>query len=89
MNYKIEFSDIALKNLRKLDPTSRKRILIYIRDVLAEIETPRILGKPLTGNLGEIWRYRVGYFRILCKIQDDKLTILIVKIAHRKDVYEH
>ncbi len=88
MSYKIELSDIALKNLRKLDHTARKQILEYISGVLSKIENPRLLGKPLTGNLGEFWRYRVGYFRILCKIQDNKFIVLIVKIAHRKDVYD-
>ncbi len=88
MSYKIEFSDISLKNLRKLESLAKKQILTYISDVLAKIENPRLLGKPLTGNLGEFWRYRSGHFRILCKIQDTKLTVLIVKIAHRKDVYD-
>lgn len=88
MSYKVEFSDIALKNLRKLDPATRKQLLEYIVGVLSQIENPRLLGKPLTGNLGEFWRYRSGHFRVLCKIQDTKLTVLIVKIAHRKDVYD-
>lgn len=88
MNYKIEFSDIALKNLRKMDTPARKQILVYIRDILSKIENPRLLGKVLTGNLKGFWRYRTGHFRIICKIDDDKLIVLILKIAHRKDVYE-
>ena len=88
MSYKIDLSDIALKNLRKLDPPARKQILKYVSDVLSKIENPRLLGKPLTGNLGEFWRYRIGYFRILCKIYDTKLTVLVIKIAHRKEVYD-
>jgi mRNA interferase RelE/StbE len=87
MNYKIEFTNIALKNIRKVDVISRKQILKYITDVLSKLENPRLLGKALTGNLGSFWRYRVGHFRLLCEIQDNKLTILVVKIAHRKDVY--
>lgn len=88
MNYKIEFSDIALKNLRKMDTPARKQILVYIRDILSKIENPRLLGKALTGNLKGFWRYCTGHFRIICKINDDKLIVLILKIAHRKDVYE-
>ena len=87
MSYKIEISDIVVKTLRKMDSTSRKQILSYISGVLAKIDNPKLLGKALTGNLGEFWRYRTGNFRIICKIDDGKLSILIVKIAHRKDVY--
>ena len=87
MSYKIEISDIVRKTLRKMDSTSRKRILSYIAGVLAKIDNPRLLGKALTGNFGEFWRYRTGNFRIICKIDDDKLIVLVVKVAHRKDVY--
>ena len=87
MSYKIEISDIVRKTLRKMDSTSRKRILSYSAGVLAKIDTPRLLGKALTGNFGEFWRYRTGNFRIICKIDDDRLIVLVVKVAHRKDVY--
>ena len=87
MSYKVEISDIVRKTLRKMDSTSRKRILSYIAGVLAKIDNPRLLGKALTGNFGEFWRYRTGNFRIICKIDDDKLIVLVVKVAHRKDVY--
>ncbi len=87
MSYKIEISDIVRKTLRKMDSTSRKRILSYIAGVLAKIDNPRLLGKALTGNFGEFWRYRTGNFRIICKIDDDRLIVLVVKVTHRKDVY--
>ncbi len=87
MSYKISFSETALKQLRNLDTTSRKRVLTYVNEVLSKIENPRILGKALTGELKGLWRYRIGNFRIVCQIQDNKLLILILKIAHRKEVY--
>ena len=87
MSYKINFSETSLKQLRKLDNLSRKRILNYVSDVLTKIENPRILGKALTGDLKGLWRYRIGNFRIVCQIQDNSLLILILKIAHRKEVY--
>jgi mRNA interferase RelE/StbE len=87
MSYKIEISDIALKDLKKLDSTNRVRILKYMNGVLSRIEDPRLLGKALTGNFGDFWRYRVGDFRIICKIYDEKLMVLVIKIAQRKDVY--
>ena len=87
MSYKINFSETSLKQLRKLDSLSRKRILNYVSDVLTKIENPRILGKALTGDLKGFWRYRIGNFRIVCQIQDNSLLILILKIAHRKEIY--
>ena len=88
MSYKIEFSDLAHKNLKKLEVSARKQILTYLRDVLAKIENPRLIGKALTGNLKGFWRYRSGHFRIICKIEDDRLVVLVLKISHRKDVYD-
>ena len=87
MSYKINFSETSLKQLRKLDNLSRKRILNYVSDVLTKIENPRILGKALKGDLKGLWRYRIGNFRIVCQIQDNSLLILILKIAHRKEIY--
>ena len=71
-----------------MDSTSRKRILSCIAGVLAKIDNPRLLGKALTGNFGEFWRYRTGNFKIICNIDDDRLIVLVVKVAHRKDAYE-
>lgn len=87
MSYKIDFSETSLKQLRKLDNLSRKRILNYVNDVLAKVENPRILGKALTGDLKGLWRYRIGNLRIVCHIQDNNLLILILKVAHRKEIY--
>lgn len=89
MSYKIEISDVVRKTLKKMDSTARKRILSYIAGVLAKIDNPRLLGKALTGNFGGFWRYRTGNFRIICKIDDDRLVVLVVKVAHRKDAYEN
>ncbi|MDR2795014.1 MAG: type II toxin-antitoxin system RelE/ParE family toxin [Holosporaceae bacterium] len=87
MSYKIEISDMALKDLRRLDSTNRVKILKYMGGVLSKIDDPRLLGKALAGNLGDFWRYRTGNFRIICKIYDAKSTVLVIKIAHRKDAY--
>lgn len=87
MSYRIEFQADVLKTIRKMDSTSRRQVLKYVSKVLARIDDPRLLGKALTGNFGGFWRYRTGHFRIICKIYDAKLLILIVKIAHRKDSY--
>lgn len=74
----------AEKQLAKLDKPIQKRIKRY----LAEIENPRSRGKSLIGNLSGIWRYRVGDYRILCKIKDEELIILVLEVGHRKNIYD-
>ena len=73
--------------LRKLDKQNAQRILDYMDRRIAPLENPRDLGKALTGPLGELWRYRVGNYRIICDIQDGALLVLVVRIGKRSDVY--
>jgi mRNA interferase RelE/StbE len=88
MAWKIELSERADRELTDLDPQQANRILNFLRNRLAIREDPRSLGKALQGaTFGELWRYRVGDFRIVCKIQDEKLVILVVQVGHRKDIY--
>ncbi len=81
------YSDKFLKAASKLDKPIQRRIFDYM-DEVARLDNPRSRGKGLVGNLRGLWRYRVGDYRILCRIQDDKLVIVIVEIGHRKEVYE-
>ncbi|QIX86788.1 type II toxin-antitoxin system RelE family toxin [Campylobacter ureolyticus] len=84
---KIELNDRAKKDFAKLD----KHIQIQIFKKLKFIENlnnPKDDGKPLAGNLLGLWRYRSGDYRILAQILDDKLIILVVKISHRKNIYD-
>ena len=84
---KIELNDRAKKDFAKLD----KHIQIQIFKKLKFIESldnPKDDGKPLAGNLLGLWRYRSGDYRILAQILDDKLIILVVKISHRKNIYD-
>lgn len=48
---------------------------------------PRAPGKALTGRFSGLWRYRVGDYRIICKIEDDRLVVLVVEVGHRRDIY--
>ena len=83
---KVELNDRAKKDFAKLD----KHIQIQIFKKLKFIESldnPKDDGKPLAGNLLGLWRYRSGDYRILAQILGDKLIILVVKISHRKNVY--
>jgi len=84
----IDYSERALKSLKKMDKQNAKRILDFLEQRIAILEDPRTSGKPLKGDLGIFWRYRVGDYRVLCEIQDSKLVILTALIGHRKEIYE-
>jgi mRNA interferase RelE/StbE len=70
-----------------MDKQNAKRILDFLEQRIAILEDPRTSGKPLKGDLGIFWRYRVGDYRVLCEIQDSKLVILTALIGHRKEIY--
>lgn len=88
MAWKINYSNKALKELKKLDKIQAKRILDYMDYQIAPLADPRILGKQLKGNIKNLWRYRVGNYRILCEIQDKELIIFVVTLGHRKYIYK-
>ncbi len=85
--YKVEFAKSALKDLQKLDKSVSAALISWIDKNLNDCENPRVSGKALKGNLGSFWRYRIGDYRILANIIDNRLIILLVKIGHRKEVY--
>lgn len=87
MTWKIEIGGDALKQLKKIDKADAKRIFAYLRERVALRDNPRELGKPLTGELNELWRYRVGDYRIIARIEDAELVILVVRVGHRRHVY--
>ncbi len=87
MNYKVEFSKAALKELKKMDRSVAAMILGWVRKNLEGCENPRQHGKGLTANRSGQWRYRVGDYRLLAEIQDDRIVILILNIGHRSDIY--
>jgi len=87
LGWRIEFSDSALKALKKIDKQAAQRILRFIRERILTSDDPRAHGKALQGELRTYWRYRVGDYRLICHIEDNALRILVVRIAHRKDVY--
>ncbi|MCD8048650.1 MAG: type II toxin-antitoxin system RelE/ParE family toxin [Clostridia bacterium] len=86
--YTVEFTQRALKDLKKLDRTTAALITGWIRKNLEDCENPRIHDKGLTANRSGQWRYRVGDYRIIANIQDNVVTILVLNIAHRREVYD-
>jgi len=83
----IEYAETARRQLRKLDKAAARRIVDFLDERVAPGEDPRRLGKALKGPLGDLWRYRVGDFRVICDIQDRVLTILILQVGNRREVY--
>jgi mRNA interferase RelE/StbE len=88
MTWKVEFDNRARKELRKLDEESQKRILNWLRSNIATKRDPKRLGQPLKGRLKGMWRYKVGEYRLMCQIQSKKILVLILRIGHRRDVYQ-
>lgn len=88
MAWRIEFHPGAEKELSKFDRETARRLVRFLRDRVATLEDPRSLGEPLKGpEVGRFWKYRVGDYRLICDIQDERVTILVVRIGHRRDVY--
>ena len=88
MKYQVEYVPQVYKTLEKMDKFTKRIIIEWIEKNLVDCEDPRIHGKPLSANRTGQWRYRVGDYRIIAKIEDARLIILIIRIGHRRDVYE-
>ena len=87
MAWTVEIDGFAEKQLRKLDRQVQKRILDWFLDRIEGCKNPRHFGEPLRGDLAGLWRYRVGGFRIICEIHDDKLVVLALAVGHRRGIY--
>lgn len=88
MGYRIEFDPRAEKELEKLDPEVARRILRFLRERVAVLDDPRSIGEALRGpELGRFWKYRVGDYRLICHIQDQRITVLVLRVGHRRDIY--
>lgn len=88
MRYHVEFTKAALKELKKMDSQTARLILGWVKKNLEGCEDPRKHGKGLTANRSGQWRYRVGEYRLLAEIEDDKIIILILQIGHRSENYK-
>jgi mRNA interferase RelE/StbE len=85
--WRIEFDRAAARDLRKLGAEAEERILRYLRERIAGTSDPRRLGHALTGDRKGLWRYRVGDYRIVASIEDDRFVVLVVTVGHRREVY--
>ena len=88
MPWRVEFDRDAARDLRKLDAQAQRQILRYLRERIATGEDPRRFGHALSREMRGLWRYRVGDFRIVVSIEDDRLVVLVVTVGHRREAYD-
>ena len=85
----ISYTESSSKQLKKLDKQTALRVLDYMDERVAVLADPRSLGKNLKGpKVGEYWRYRVGDIRVICNIFDGQMTVLVIEIGNRREVYK-
>jgi mRNA interferase RelE/StbE len=85
--WRVEFDRAAARDLRKLGSDAELHVLRYLRERIAGTDDPRRLGQALTGDRRGLWRYRVGDYRIVASIEDDRFVVLVVTVGHRREVY--
>ena len=83
----VNFEPRALTELKKLDRVTQQRLVSFLQGRLSGKGNPREHGKALTGDKAGLWRYRIVNYRVVCRIADDQQTVLVLRVAHRKDVY--
>jgi mRNA interferase RelE/StbE len=86
--WRVEFDREAAREFRKLGEPARRTILRYLRERIATADDPRRFGKPLTGEYAGLWRYRIGDYRLIVTFEDDRLIVLVLRVAHRREVYD-
>ena len=83
----MSFSPAAERALGKLDKSSQAEIIRYMGKKIAAAENPRRFGKALTHSLAGLWRYRIRDYRIICRIEDAEIAVLVLSIGHRREIY--
>jgi mRNA interferase RelE/StbE len=86
--WRVEFDADAARDLRKLGSVAERAILRFLRRRIATADDPRRFGKSLTGDMKGLWRYRVGDYRIVASIEDQRFVVLVVTVGHRRQVYD-
>ena len=84
----VKYTESSSKQLKKLDKQTALRVLNYMDERVSVLADPRSLGKNLKGpKMGEYWRYRVGDIRVICNISDGQMTVLVIEIGNRRELY--
>ena len=84
--WRVEFAPKAQSQLRKLAEKDRIRILRFLAERVAVAEDPRRLGEALKGWASNLWRYRVGDFRVIVRIEDERIAVLVLEVGHRREI---
>ncbi|MBF0295435.1 MAG: type II toxin-antitoxin system RelE/ParE family toxin [Magnetococcales bacterium] len=87
MVWTVEIRETAARQIARLDAQHKTRIVRFLRERIQGIGDPRSIGHALTGDLAGLWRYRVGDYRLLCHLQDEIVTVMVLELGHRRDVY--
>jgi mRNA interferase RelE/StbE len=88
MAWRIEIDPAAQRELDKLDQSVARRVLKFLDQRLGQLDDPRKIGERLHGTLSEFWKYRVGDYRLICSLEDDRLVVLLLRVGHRREVYK-
>ena len=88
MSYRVETTARFDKEFKKLDRYTQKMVKAWIEKNLIGCDDPRLHGKVLTANRSGQWRYRIGDYRLICLIEDNRLVILALSIGHRSEIYK-
>lgn len=88
MSYRVEFTEKSKKQLKKMDRATAALIIGWLEKNIQDCDNPRLYGKGLTSNRSGQWRYRIGDYRVITEIEDNKLIVLVITIGHRRDIYK-
>lgn len=87
MGWIVEFDPHVLRELSRLARTVQQRILQFLHERIQTEQDPRRLGGRLHGTKKDLWKYRIGDYRVICDIQDNIVRVLILRVGHRREVY--
>jgi len=85
--WRVKFSETALRQLKKLGKPPQRDILKYLKKRIETDEDPQRHGEPLRRSLSGLWKYRVGDYRLICEVQQEKIVVLVLAVGHRRKVY--
>lgn len=85
--WQVEWDARALKELKKIDRQAQKDVINFLKKRIATQESPKRFGKALLGNKSGLWRYRIRDYRLICKMEDNKMVVVVLRVGHRKAVY--
>ena len=87
MPWRVRWEKQALKEAKRLSVIDRDRIARFLDERVAPLENPRDIGEALAGRWSGYWKYRVGDYRLITLIEDQMITITVVKVGNRREVY--